>query len=225
MEEKHVQHTEGLLMRNFILLFTLCIVSIGLRAQIGIGTTAPNSSALIDVSSTTKGVLLPRLTQAQINAISNPSQGLKVFNLTNKTWNTYDGSRWTSEKSYVSAYVSLGDTVELGNLRVRIPSSGNKSIQVALKTSSALFTGSSLNNYRTSTAASGGSVSTQSVWVIMRETIGTTFAYWQSGLNLNYSGSFQEIHIMDETNGYMYKLRFIKGSSTNNNYLYVERLL
>jgi uncharacterized protein (TIGR02145 family) len=48
-------------------------------AQVGIGTATPVTSAQLDVSSTTKGLLPPRMTQAQRNAISNPVAGLMIW--------------------------------------------------------------------------------------------------------------------------------------------------
>jgi uncharacterized protein (TIGR02145 family) len=50
-----------------------------LNANVGINTTTPDPSAALDVSSLTKGLLLPRMTEAQINAISNPADGLLVY--------------------------------------------------------------------------------------------------------------------------------------------------
>lgn len=47
--------------------------------NVGIGTTSPDSTALLDVSSTTKGVLFPRMTETQKNAISSPATGLIVY--------------------------------------------------------------------------------------------------------------------------------------------------
>jgi len=47
--------------------------------NIGIGTSIPDNSALVDMTSTSKGVLLPRMTQAQIEAISSPADGLTVY--------------------------------------------------------------------------------------------------------------------------------------------------
>lgn len=49
------------------------------QGNIGIGTTVPNTSALLDVASTSKGVLVPRMTQAQRTAITSPAQGLLVY--------------------------------------------------------------------------------------------------------------------------------------------------
>ena len=50
-------------------------------AQVGIGTTSPNASALLDVSSTTKGFLPPRLTFMQRQTISTPAQGLMIMKI------------------------------------------------------------------------------------------------------------------------------------------------
>jgi len=47
--------------------------------NVGIGTTSPHATALLDVSSTTKGVLFPRMTSAQRTAISSPATGLIVY--------------------------------------------------------------------------------------------------------------------------------------------------
>jgi hypothetical protein len=49
------------------------------NGSVGIGTTAPDASALLDLSSTSKGLLLPRVTEAQKNAISSPKPGLIIY--------------------------------------------------------------------------------------------------------------------------------------------------
>ena len=46
---------------------------------IGIGTSSPAASAAVDISSTDKGMLIPRLTLSQIQAISLPDNGLQVY--------------------------------------------------------------------------------------------------------------------------------------------------
>jgi sugar lactone lactonase YvrE len=49
------------------------------QAQVGVGTTAPAASAALDITSTSQGLLLPRLTSAQRAAIASPAQGLQVY--------------------------------------------------------------------------------------------------------------------------------------------------
>jgi hypothetical protein len=60
----------------------------------GIGTTTPNSWALLDLTSTTKGILIPRMTTAQRNAISLPTAGLQIYNTNQQRVNFFDGSMW-----------------------------------------------------------------------------------------------------------------------------------
>ena len=58
----------------FLLLISFCAFS-----QTGIGTTTPDASAKLEVFSTTKGLLIPRMTSAQRAAITLPANGLMVF--------------------------------------------------------------------------------------------------------------------------------------------------
>jgi len=62
--------------------------------NVGIGTSSPSASALLDVSSTTKGALMPRMTTTQRDAISSPATGLELFNTTTNSKQIYDGTRW-----------------------------------------------------------------------------------------------------------------------------------
>jgi hypothetical protein len=54
---------------------------VGSKAQVGIGTTTPNASSMLDVNSTTKGMLLPSMTKVQRNAITSPATGLIIFQI------------------------------------------------------------------------------------------------------------------------------------------------
>jgi hypothetical protein len=49
------------------------------EGKVGVGTSAPVSSAVAEFASTTNGVLLPRMTRAQRNAINSPAEGLMVY--------------------------------------------------------------------------------------------------------------------------------------------------
>lgn len=67
-------------MKKILLGFILSVSITQLIAQnVGIGTTTPNASAQLDVTSTSKGVLIPRMTGAQRNAIVSPVAGLLIY--------------------------------------------------------------------------------------------------------------------------------------------------
>ena len=53
--------------------------TLNVTGQVGIGTTTPEVSSILDVSSTTKGLLTPRMTEIQKNAISSPATGLLLY--------------------------------------------------------------------------------------------------------------------------------------------------
>ena len=66
-------------------------------SSIGIGTVAPNASAALEVNSTTKGFLLPTMTQTQRNAISTPATGLLIYQSDNTPgFYYYNGAAWTA---------------------------------------------------------------------------------------------------------------------------------
>jgi hypothetical protein len=66
-------------MKAIILSFVFIGLGFTTYAQIGIGTTSPAATAALDIESTTKGLLIPRLTQTQRNAIQSPATGLMIF--------------------------------------------------------------------------------------------------------------------------------------------------
>ncbi len=61
---------------------------------LGIGTSSPAASALLDLTSTTTGFLPPRMTTTQMNAIASPAAGLTVYNSTDGAIEYYDGTAW-----------------------------------------------------------------------------------------------------------------------------------
>ena len=62
--------------------------------RVGIGTSSPNASAILDVQSTTKGMRMPNMTTTQKNAISTPAAGLMVFDTTLAKLAVYSGTAW-----------------------------------------------------------------------------------------------------------------------------------
>lgn len=66
--------------------------------NVGIGTTA-NAAAILDVASTTKGFLPPRMTGTERDAIAAPPAGLMVYNTTTNKLNFYNGTAWEAVTS------------------------------------------------------------------------------------------------------------------------------
>jgi hypothetical protein len=65
-----------------------------LAGALGIGTTSPASTSILDITSTTKGILIPRMTLAQRDAITSPATGLQIYNTTSNVFQYYNGSSW-----------------------------------------------------------------------------------------------------------------------------------
>ncbi len=80
--------------KTFLLFVSFCLVMYNGQAQVGVGTNAPNPTAILDVSSNAKGVLVPRMTQAQKNAIVSPALGLLIFQTDNTTGFYYYNTGW-----------------------------------------------------------------------------------------------------------------------------------
>lgn len=89
--------------------------------NVGIGTTKPDPSALLDLNSTSKGLLLPRMSEAQRNAIKNPAAGLVIFQTDQGVGTyTYDGTTWqpnarTAGTLTVGAWDLRGSDVDAGD--------------------------------------------------------------------------------------------------------------
>jgi hypothetical protein len=66
--------------------------------SVGIGTASPNTSSVLDITSTTKGVLPPRVTTTQMNAIpvSAATNGMFVYNTDSSCYCLYNGVAWRS---------------------------------------------------------------------------------------------------------------------------------
>ncbi|NOT49927.1 MAG: hypothetical protein HOP10_01460, partial [Chitinophagaceae bacterium] len=75
-------------------LLLICVITFFVTTvcsqSVGIGTTTPNTKAVLDINSTSKGVLFPRMTTAQRDGIINPPDGLHIYNTTERGLNYYD---------------------------------------------------------------------------------------------------------------------------------------
>lgn len=81
-------------MKKLILPFLVLFCSFSLHAQVGIGIETPHASSILDVTSTSKGLLMPRMTTVQRDDIASPATGLFVFNTTTNNLNMFNGVIW-----------------------------------------------------------------------------------------------------------------------------------
>ena len=80
-------------MKKILLLITLSI-GLALNAQVGINILQPDSNAILDLNSNDKGLLLPRLTTSQMNAMPNPTNGLTIYNVEDSLVHYYNNGCW-----------------------------------------------------------------------------------------------------------------------------------
>jgi trimeric autotransporter adhesin len=80
---------------NSVVLGNTGISKTVLRGSVGLGTESPNSNAILDIQSLSKGLLIPRMTEAQRNAILSPTAGLLVYQHNNtRGFYFYDNIPW-----------------------------------------------------------------------------------------------------------------------------------
>jgi hypothetical protein len=133
---------------NTLAIIFCLFLSIPSFSQVGISATntPPNTSAMLDVSSTTKGLLMPRMTTVQRLAILSPAVGLTVYDTNYSCYWMYDGSAWKP----LSQWLTSGNNIYNDN-------SGNVGIGISVpgfgldvrKSNGTLFTtqiGSTANN-------------------------------------------------------------------------------
>jgi hypothetical protein len=78
---------------NKIIIASLFVISEMASAQVGIGTLTPDDSAILELSSTSKGFLLPRLSSVKRDEMNNPPVGLMIYNTTTGRIETNKGSQ------------------------------------------------------------------------------------------------------------------------------------
>src|SRR2546421_7575369 len=76
----------------------------------GIGTTTPDPKSQLDISSNSRGLLIPRLTSLQRTGIMNPPKGLMVYDSTSQLFFHHDGSTWQGIASASNTWSLSGNT-------------------------------------------------------------------------------------------------------------------
>jgi hypothetical protein len=123
------------MINNFTLTLVAIFCSLASMAQVGIGTNSPNANAALDAVSNSQGMLFPRMTTAERDAIASPAKGLSIFNTTLNCLQTNLGTnaavnwiKWdpldpsTNGTAIVSAYTC--STASAGNMTAGVAVSG-----------------------------------------------------------------------------------------------------
>lgn len=79
---------------RYLLIFIAVLFFSKSFSQVGIGTTTPNPSSILDIESTTQGLLTPRMTTTQRTTIANPAEGLLVFDTDLNTFYFFNSTSW-----------------------------------------------------------------------------------------------------------------------------------
>ena len=141
---------------SFTLLLLLLLVSTSIYSQIGFGTLEPEPSSIVDITSTEKGFLIPRMTEVQMNAIDSPAEALMIYCLDcpSKGFKYFDGVNWTSLTADPAPTVTVDteqdgftgtfvEGIELNDqtLSVTVTNASFSSAALSFDTSNITFTG------------------------------------------------------------------------------------
>ncbi len=146
-------------MKIYLLFLTIHLFTSGWAQSVGIGTTTPNSSAALDIVSTNKALLLPRI--ADTAAIASPAAGMMIYNQQTNSPGFHDGARWNQVNDPTSNFVSMYGSmtyvvtgtavggiayetgvlagIDLGNLTVLLVTSGGGGSSTLTKADSMSF--------------------------------------------------------------------------------------
>jgi len=111
---------------KFVVVFLFVIPQSSL-SQVGIGTTSPDNSSILDLTSTNRGLLIPRLNlmaTTNPNPVDNPAEGLMIYNLATANDVTpglyyWNGSLWVSAKAGSDTDSTAGWALNGNNLNGR----------------------------------------------------------------------------------------------------------
>ena len=117
---------------KIIITYLSLIINLTANAQnTGIGTLNPDSTAMLEVKSSSKGFLLPRMKFVQRNAIANPAAGLMIWCIDCDEMQVYDGSKWKNMSGTAASGITVPnikicyDTWMIKNLSVRTYRNGD----------------------------------------------------------------------------------------------------
>ena len=121
-------------MKQIFTLLAAVVLTATTYAQVGVGTTTPDASSALDITSTTKGLLIPRMTAAQRDAISSPAIGLMIYQTDGTVgFYYYNGSSWAEVAATSKTYSVNTFYAELGGYVIQISPNVKHGLVVAMQ--------------------------------------------------------------------------------------------
>jgi hypothetical protein len=122
-----------------LLFVLLSVYTLNSQAQIGINTNTPNSSAQLDITSTDKGLLVPRMTATQRNNIASPATGLLVYQ-TDGTAGFYYNCGTSASPSWVMLQTTAGTIADGSVTNAKLASAAVTGSKLKFRTVSSAVT-------------------------------------------------------------------------------------
>lgn len=202
-------------MKDFIVSCLFIAISQLITAQsvaINMDASLSDTSAILDIKSITKGLLIPRMTTDQRTAITTPAIGLMVFDITTNSFWFYDGTAWEQLLISVNGWNLTGNTTtnpatnfigttdnqplrfRINNINAGVIDSTLNNTGIGFRTLDSITSGTfnTANGYKALTGNAAGSYNTaMGASALRRNTIGSSNAAFGTGaLQNNSTGNF-----------------------------------
>ena len=121
-------------MKQFFTLLAAVLLTGSTLAQVGINNENPDASAALDITSTTGGLLVPRMTETQRDAISPAATGLMIYQTDGTAgFYYYNGSSWSEVAATSKTYSVNTLYPELGGYVIAVRDGGKHGLVVAMQ--------------------------------------------------------------------------------------------
>ena len=121
-------------MKQFLTLLAVVLLTATTYAQVGINNENPDASAALDITSTTGGLLVPRMTETQRDAIIPAATGLMIYQTDGTVgFYYYNGSSWAEVAATSKTYAVNTFYAELGGYVIEVNSDGTHGLVVAMQ--------------------------------------------------------------------------------------------
>lgn len=141
--------------KNIFLTAALIAASFATFAQVGIGTTSPAYSAALDITSSDKALLVPRV--ASTNAIATPVNGMIIYDLSSNCFKGYQNGAW-SDCGFARISITSGGTAEVASYTCDTASAGAMTLGTSVSgvTQTITATVTTVGTYNISTTTDNG---------------------------------------------------------------------